>query len=329
MEQGLLLDTARKFWPIKDLKKLIELLSKNDFTHLQLHLSENQGFHLDIAAENSEVYTRTEITDLVNFAEALGIEIIPDIDMPGHMAALLKLKGSTEFALAGTNETALDVANPLAVEWALNILSQAAECFPESRIFHLGGDEFVDFRAISNYPELLKKTRQRFGAEASGLEYYVEFINRAAELLQEMGKTVHVWNDGLLRKDLKSLVDLNADLEICYWTRWDKGMANLSDFLDRSYKVVNFCDNDFYYVLGESAGYSYPTPEKLIREANPAKFAQKQWLTEDQMQQLQGVYFSVWADVPEAKTTQEILEDLSHLLPNFVKSIKNGQKAIK
>ena len=59
---------------------------------------------------------------------------------------------------------------------------------------------------------------------------------------------------------------LNKNVEVCYWTNWDKGMAEVKEWLTKGYTLINFCDNDLFYVLGEEAGYSYPTAEKLERE---------------------------------------------------------------
>ncbi|KSU13695.1 family 20 glycosylhydrolase [Lactococcus lactis] len=139
------------------------------------------------------------------------------------------------------------------------------------------------------------------------------------EHLQKKGKQVRIWNDGFLRKDLQSLVPLNKNVEVCYWTNWDKGMAEVKEWLTKGYTLINFCDNDLYYVLGEEAGYSYPTAEKLEREGKIQKFSGQQYLNQEEMKAVRGTYFSIWADNAAAKSVSEILDDLSKVLPEFMK----------
>ena len=108
-------------------------------------------------------------------------------------------------------------------------------------------------------------------------------------------------------------------MEVCYWTNWDKGMAEVKEWLTKGYTLINFCDNDLFYVLGEEAGYSYPTAEKLEREGKIQKFSGQQYLNQEEMKAVRGTYFSIWADNAAAKSVSEILDDLSKVLPVFMK----------
>ena len=325
MERGLLLDVGRKFWSIDEIKQLIELMAKVGLTHLQLHLSENEAFRLNLKAVstdrmssvNDRTYSYDDIQEILKFAHRYKIQVIPDIDAPGHLRALLKNR--QEFALPETEGCALDVTNSLACEWFLSIIRECCEWFSECDIFHIGGDEFIDFRRMEDYPYLLSKSREYYGEKASGLEFYVDFVNHIAQYLSLKGKKVRVWNDGFLRKDLESLSVLTKDVEVCYWTNWDVNMALVEDWLHEGYRLVNFCDNDLYYVLGENAGYNYPSVEKLVKFADRNKFSGGQILTNEEMKSVSGTYFSVWADKAEAKSVSEILNDLAELLPIFVK----------
>lgn len=318
MEKGLLVDLGRKYWSLKELKNLILLLQEHKLTHLQLHLNENEGFALNFTDSLvSKSYSYSEIKELRAFAKQHEITLIPDFDSPGHMSHLLKSK--PEFALPDTNQQAVDVTNQAAIDWLLKIIDEIIDFFPDSKIFHIGGDEFIDFRQIENYPYLLEKARQKYGSEARGLEYYYEYINQLARHLSQKGKRVRIWNDGFFRKDKQSLIPLTKEVEVCYWTNWEKGMADVKEWLSAGYSLINFCDNDLYYVLGEQAGYSYPTAKKLENEGNIQKFSGQQWLNKSEMKSVRGTYFSIWADEPNAKSVSEILDELPKILPIFTK----------
>ena len=105
--RGMMVDPARHFIPIKDLKKFVDLMAYYKFNKLQLHLTDDQGWRLpvpgypklkSISSKRAEsfgngtphegMYTRQELKDLVAYCAARGIEVIPEIDMPGHNQAL-------------------------------------------------------------------------------------------------------------------------------------------------------------------------------------------------------------------------------------------------
>lgn len=318
MEKGLLVDIGRKYWSIAELKRLVLLLQEHKLTHLQLHLNENEGFALNFTdSPVSKKYSENMLKELKEFAKTHEITLIPDFDSPGHMGSLLEQ--NPEFALPDSNQQAVDVTNPAVIDWIIGIIDKIVDIFPDSDTFHIGADEFIDFRQIEKYPYLVEKTREKYGNKASGLEFYYDYVNQLTEHMQKKGKQVRIWNDGFLRKDLQSLVPLNKNVEVCYWTNWDKGMAEVKEWLAKGYTLINFCDNDLYYVLGEEAGYSYPTAEKLEREGKIQKFSGQQYLNQEEMKAVRGTYFSIWADNAAAKSVSEILDDLSKVLPVFMK----------
>ena len=105
--RGMMVDPARHFIPIKDLKKFVDLMAYYKFNKLHVHLTDNQGWRLpvpgyprlkSVASKREEsfgdgiphegMYTRQELKDLVAYCAARGIEVIPEIDVPGHNQAL-------------------------------------------------------------------------------------------------------------------------------------------------------------------------------------------------------------------------------------------------
>lgn len=85
-------------------------------------------------------------------------------------------------------------------------------------------------------------------------------------------------------------------------------MAPIETYFDQEYTVINHNDNFFYYVLGEAAGYSYPTYEKINQQFQLTTFANDQKV--DNLSHTKGIAISVWADIPEAKKANEVVKDL-------------------
>ncbi|THE12069.1 lacto-N-biosidase [Enterococcus hirae] len=332
MEKGLMIDVGRKFWSLEDLRKLILLLKKEKLTHLQLHLSDSSGFRLksEMYPEitSKECYIKEEMLDFLAFAKEQNITIIPDIDSPGHLGVVLKehpefiLKYIDEKGNEQPAKDALDVSNPEAVAFIKNIYREFIAVFSGCSTWHIGGDEFIDFQTIEQYPSLIQRSKEIFGQKATGLEFYVSYVNELTSLMKEQGITCRIWNDGFFRKDHVSIVELTKDVEVCYWTNWDKNMASIRFWLKKGYNIINFDDNDLYYVLGEKAGYTYPTLEHFKYN----KFSGNQFLTEEEMKQVKGTFMSVWCDDFAAKTTTEIMADLAILLPKFVTELEKGQE---
>lgn len=164
--RGLMLDPARHFLPTSDVKAYIDRMAYYKFNTLQLHLTDDQGWRLFIPEhprltslgayrsqeeriEENGYYTPDELRELVSYAAERGVEIIPEIDVPGHTAALLTaypelrtdiLRDST-FTLGRVEQVMLSAANPKVYQVLEDVISTLSEIFPRGARFHLGGDE--------------------------------------------------------------------------------------------------------------------------------------------------------------------------------------------
>ncbi|MGX7150216.1 family 20 glycosylhydrolase [Enterococcus ureasiticus] len=311
-ERIIMLDIGRKYFSPSGLRLILEQMALHGFNYLQLHFSENTGFRIE--SENypelvSEKYlTTTEVKELIRYAEYLSIEIIPDIDTPGHMEHLLK--ESPEWQLSIENKygeihkvsSALDITNEQAVAFSLSLYQEYMLLFAGSRYFHIGGDEFVDFDQIKQYPALADE----------GIKKFEAYVNTVADFVKGHGFIPRVWNDAFFRRGKSST--LTKEVEITYWTKWQKQMAPVQTFVDEGYSVINFNDNYLYYVLGENAGYTYPTTEKIKQEWRPDLFASQQQIPSEQQSKIKGAALAVWCDKPEAKDEKEIITDLEKLM---------------
>lgn len=329
-ERILMLDMGRKYYSKDTIIKLIDSMCLAQFNYLQLHFSENEGFRIECntAPEvvSDEYLTKDEVREIVAYARQSCIEIIPDFDSPGHLKQILKnypkwqLKKQMRNGELKNDESALNICDPQAVEFILSIYEEFAELFAESTYFHIGGDEFVNFDEIGLYPELSIAAKEKFGESAGAIDCFVDYVNQVSEAISSWGFVPRVWNDGFFRFNWNEQVKLSEAVEITYWTKWNKNMAPLTTFVEKGFPIVNFNDSYFYYVLGENAGYTYPTYDKIADYWEPSQYAHGQQIAEI-TPQFPGVALAIWSDVPEAKSEAAVWKDVSYLLFAMVQKL--------
>lgn len=315
-ERGFHLDAARKHFPAASIIALLHALADVGINSFQWHVSENEGFRIESQAFPEVVseghVTRAEARAIADAAAELHIDLVPSLDMPGHLRHALAAHPELRLPASGPLPTdhALDITREEAVRFAHALIDDLVPLFPHSTHWNLGGDEFVDFARIDEYPVLAESARARFGDGATGFDLLTEFVNRTAAHLRERGFTARAWNDGMLRS---AVVPLERSVTLAWWTNWHAQMRPLSDALDAGHGLLNFNDGLFYYVLGEKAGYTYPTSERIWEAGwHPGLFSSLpgggvQELAAPYPPALLGAAFAVWSDDPDAQTVDEVL----------------------
>ena len=215
--RALMLDPARHFLPIADVKRYIDQMLCYKYNVLQLHLTDDQGWRVEIkkypqltekGAFRSEkggaqgpdngFYTQEELRELIAYAARRHVEIVPEMDMPGHTVALLtafpelrcELADTVQWVLGKTDNQMMCAACEKTYEVCENILTEMASLFPSSRI-HLGGDE----AAIEK--NWVKCTRCRALMERKGYTQPAQlmghFFSHIIACVREKGKTPVLW----------------------------------------------------------------------------------------------------------------------------------------
>ncbi|MCW4454757.1 beta-N-acetylhexosaminidase [Flavobacterium sp. MXW15] len=207
--RGLSLDVARSFLPVEYLEKTLDRMAFFKLNRLHLHLTDDQGWRIEIKrypklveiggasavkGGRSGFYTQEELRQLVAYAQARGVTLVPEIDMPGHVQA----------ALASYNELACDDVENLSPYSGLkvgfsvlcldkpevvypfvrNVLEEVMAIFPSQEI-HIGGDEI-------KHP------------------LYADFVARTAAMVEEMGRTPIAWEEG-------SVADTGPQMMLQLW----------------------------------------------------------------------------------------------------------------
>ncbi|MGX7163895.1 family 20 glycosylhydrolase [Enterococcus massiliensis] len=323
-EKSLMMDIGRKYFSLESLKEAIDMLAFFQFDNIQLHFSENEGFRIECQQYpdimSDEYLTKAEIRELIQYAAGRFMEIIPDFDAPGHLKHILQNR--QEWCLPMIDDEgnltkdlrALDILNPEAVAFVHSIYKEYGELFNTSRYFHIGADEFVPFDELERYPTLKEYASEKFGSDASGIEVFIEFVNQTIDFIHTLGFYPIVWNDGFYRVNRTEKIHLSADCIVSYWTRWDKNMAPIESYLEKGYTVINHNDNYFYYVLGEHASYTYPTYEKVMTDWHTDLFASQQEIDPTYAAQVKATALCIWSNIPEAKTEDEVNQDIFYIL---------------
>lgn len=212
------MDIARQFHTVEDIKAYIDLVDKYHGDYLQLHFSDNQNYAIESTLLNQlpndgskekgnylnpntgkRFLSKSEIREIVRYAEARNVEIIPELDTPAHVDALLellRLKGTSDLeAVKASWANQVDMAKETAKVFIENLIDEIIDIFGKVYHFHIGGDEF----ALPN-------------------EYNYEFVayaNRLNTHLKSKGIKARLWNDGILKTSLDTI---DKDIEITYWS---------------------------------------------------------------------------------------------------------------
>lgn len=244
--RGLMLDESRHFFGVEKVKQLIDLMAFHKLNKFHWHLTDVPGWRIEIkkypklttigAVGNyvdpnapAQFYTQEEIKEIVNYAGAHFIEIIPEIDMPGHATAANK--AYPEYSGGGSEKHPEFTFNPGKEEtyaFLTEILKEISELFP-SEYIHLGGDEVhfgnENWKTDEYVQQLMKHENLE---DLKAVETY--FVQRIADSINAIGKTIVGWDE---------IVDhgLNQNNSLVMW--WRHNMPEkLETALEQNYTVI-------------------------------------------------------------------------------------------
>lgn len=220
--RGVHLDCARHFFDAKAVKEIIEGMSLAKLNVLHWHLSDDQGWRIEslrfpkLHETSKDYYTQKEIRDIVAFAKDRGVEIIPEIDMPGHTTAILAAYpqyscSGKKVSLAssmGIYPVILCPGKEETFEFLEQLLGEIVPLFEGPR-FHIGGDE-APKTEWARCPDCQRRMQELGLGSLDDLQGY--FTRRVQDILAKFGKQAVCWNDTLLASNAPK------DVQIQYWT---------------------------------------------------------------------------------------------------------------
>lgn len=268
-------------------------------------------------------YTSSQVSQILALAQRLGIEVIPEVNAPGHMG--IWLENYPQYALRRPDgsvdpEGRLDITNPQAIEFYLQIVAEYLRIFP-SRWWHMGADEYMIHDSFANYPYLAEYAHQNFGPDASEYDVFNSFVNQVNQFVKGQGRRLRTWNDGIHET---SVVHLDTDIMIEYWK--DEGLR-IADFRQRGHEVIN--NSEVLYWSRSHPPYRVDAPALWESNWDARTFIGNQYLSDsprDGAGGQRGLRVSIWPDESYRQTEHEVWEAIQDSLMLVAQLGKYGTK---
>lgn len=343
--RGMHLDVSRHFWSVDEVKRYLDVMQLHKLNRFHWHLTDDQGWRIEIkkyprltekGAVRKETlvghlqpkdnvfdgtpygeglyYTQDQIREVVAYAAARGITIIPEIDLPGHMVAALACypelgctSGPYEvWPMWGVADDVLCPGNEKTFEFIENVLSEVADLFP-SEYIHIGGDECPKVRW-----EKCPKCQARIKAlgleadEKHSAEYFLQsyVTERVEAFLATRGKRIIGWDEILEGK-------IAPDATVMSWRGISGGLEAARLGHDAIMTPNSYLYFDYYQSENQDAeplaigGY---LPVSKVYSYEPFE----EGMTEEEKSHIIGVQANLWT---EYITTESQLEYM--LLPRL------------
>lgn len=314
--RSLHVDAARKYFSPGWFEDQIRQMAYVKLNQLQYHFSENEGFRLESSSHpnivSSQYLTKAELAKIIKLARTYHIEVVPALDVPGHMAQALKAYPELRASSTSEGSKIIDYSKPEGRKLVTDLIDEYADLFP-STAWHLGGDEVfaLEGSVEARFPQLLQYAKDTVGPNAKLMDGYVHYLNTVAEYLNGKGKShVRAWNDALYTPGTTQR--LNSNVDIAYWTRWHASFPTVDLLKQKGHKLINFNDSFFYYVL-TYPGWAYstkPTAAKIYQDWKPGVFPWADRTTRQDLAlddpALLGASFAIWCDKPAVETEAQV-----------------------
>lgn len=327
-----MLDAGRKYYSVDSIKQIIDNAAAAGFGYIMLGVgNDGMRFLLDDmslavngttyssekvaaaikvgnkaydASQTSYSYapttdelTQSEMDAVLAYAKEKGMGVIPMLNTPGHMDAILDAAEALTGKTCSYNGSArtIDVTNSTAVAFTQAFVQKYVDYFASKgcKYFNMGADEYAN--------DMFTGGSMGFGnLQSTGkYSYYVEYVNAVAALIKNAGMTPMAFNDGIYFANNTSSGTFDTDIVICYWSNGWSSYTPMpaSDLASKGFKMVN-THGDYYWVLGKSdwqcnakkaSGFNYKTFQGGTID-NPS-----------------GAMFCIWADYPGAETEASVI----------------------
>lgn len=258
-------------------------------------------------APTTDELTQSEMDAVLAYAKEKGMGVIPMLNTPGHMDAILAAATS----LTGTNCSyngsvrTIDVTNNTAVTFTQELLKKYVAYFAGKgcQYFNMGADEYANDKYDSG--------SMGFGKlqNTGKYSYYVEYVNAVAALIKNAGMTPMAFNDGIYFANNTSSGTFDTDIVICYWSNGWNGYTPMpaSDLASKGFKMVN-TNGSYYWVLGKTDAQC---------SASKAKDFDIKSFPGSTINNPSGAMFCIWADYPGAETEASVISKTADTIAAF------------
>lgn len=260
---------------------------------------------------------QSEMDTIIAYAASKGMGVIPCVNTPGHMDAILSAATSLTGKDCSYNGSArtIDVTDTTAVAFTQALLQKYIDYFAGKgcQRFNMGADEYANDKYTGG--------SMGFGnLQSTGkYKYYVEYVNQLAQMIKAADMKPMAFNDGIYFNNNTSSGTFDTDIIICYWSSgWGTYNPMPASTLDKmGFRLVN-TDGSYYWVLGKTDTQC---------SANKASgFKKNSFPGNSTINTPAGSMFCIWADYPGAETEASVISKTAATIAAFGKALPQIKK---
>ena len=332
-----MVDCGRKYYSVDSLESIIDSASAAGMHYVMLGVG-NDGLRFllkDMSLEvngtkyssyavtkaihkGNEAYSNFDIDELterdmeeiMTHAASEGVEIIPLINSPGHMDAILNAATTLTGANCAysTSKRTIDVTNATATAFTQALLQKYISWFASKgcTMFNMGADEYGNDLNGPHFSDLQS-------GSGEGYKAYITYLNTVAKMIKNAGMTPMAFNDGIYYNQKTEYGKINKNIVVCYWSAGWPGydVASASWLSEQGFNMVN-THGDWYWIVGGNK-----VTESKASEFNVKSF---QGGTVDNPA---GAMFCIWSDYPRAETDAAVASEVAGVISNFGSTLPN------
>ncbi len=271
------LDCGRKYFSVEYIKSVIDTMAENGFNQLELAFG-NGGLrfvldNMDIKSESSTLHnsedvkaairqgnerfyndpngnslSETDMKAIITYAQSKGVEIVPLLNMPGHMDGVLSSDLFSQYKLSGS-EGSLDLNNSYAVDFGKALLKLYVDWFRQnsnSKFFSFGADE---------YGQGIRNPYIESSVAKVTYDQLINYMNDCAGIIEGQSMTARCFND-FVCYNRRTDCNLYKTVQVCYWSnQWNNSEYNTPDVIKNAgYKMIN-TNQKWYFVPSKADEY--------------------------------------------------------------------------
>lgn len=276
----------------------------------------SNGYYYPYTTDTNEL-TQSEMDEIISYAQSKNISIIPLINSPGHMDAILSAANSltdTNCSYNGSKRT-IDVTNDTAVAFTQALIQKYVNYFAGKgcKYFNMGADEYANDKYDSG--------SMGFGnlQNTGKYSYFVKYVNQMATMIKNAGMTPMAFNDGIYYNNVTSDDTFDTDIVISYWSSGWGGYtpASASFLADKGFKLLN-THGDYYWVLGKSDAQC---------SAKKASGFNAKSFPGGTIDNPVGAMFCIWCDYPGADTEANVVSKTADTMAAFAKTLPSASNS--
>lgn len=322
------LDCGRKYFSVSEIEGIIDQLAANNYTHIQLAFG-NNGFRFILndmsvtvgdktygsdtvknaitsgnstysSSKNtaSTTLSQSNMDDIISYAKSKNIGVIPMLNTPGHMDALVSAMQT--LGIRSTTGSEMDLTSEAEVNFIEALQQKYITYFAEkgSDHYNFAADEY-SFSSLND----------------AGYTKFAEYVNALANMVKKANMTPMAYNDGIYYSGKTTSVPFDTDIQICYWAQ-ATNYASVQELAAKNFKIIN--NNDaWYYVLGDylysiwaKGQWGY---EDALNGIKNTRVTQAKNATDGEIG-LAGSVLCCWCDGPSVNYTDDIKQKVYDLI---------------